>query len=56
VIDGNTSTVLATIPVGITPDGLAIDGSGRVYVVNSNSNSVSIIQDGAGLAQRSSQP
>ncbi len=46
VIDGASNAVIATIPVGVTPDGLAVDGAGRVYVVNSNSNSVSIIQDG----------
>ena len=34
-----------TTPVGITPDGLAVDPlTGRVYISNSNSNSVSIIE------------
>jgi YVTN family beta-propeller protein len=45
VIDGATNTVTATLPVGLVPDGIAVNpATGRAYSVNSNSNSVSIIQ------------
>jgi YVTN family beta-propeller protein len=44
VIDGATNTVRKTVPVGVTPDGLAVDGlTGTAYIANSNSNSVSMI-------------
>jgi YVTN family beta-propeller protein len=44
VIDTATDTVIATIPVGISPFGVAVspDGS-KVYVTNISSNTVSII-------------
>jgi YVTN family beta-propeller protein len=44
VIDTATNTVIATIPVGTTPQGVAVtpDGS-KVYVANSDSNTVSVI-------------
>src|SRR5215831_9019994 len=44
VIDTATDTVSATIPVGLTPDGVAVspDGS-KVYVTNASSNTVSVI-------------
>jgi YVTN family beta-propeller protein len=44
VIDTATNTVIATIPVGVAPSGVAItpDGS-RVYVTNQNAASVSVI-------------
>ena len=47
VIDTATNTVIATIPVGSTPYGVAVtpDGS-KVYVTNFGSNTVSVI-DGA---------
>ena len=44
VVDADTDSVLATIPVGDSPERLAVapDGS-RVYVANTGSNSVSVI-------------
>jgi len=44
VIDTTTNAVVTTIPVGTYPHGVAVapDGS-HVYVANSNSNTVSII-------------
>ena len=44
VIDTATNTVVATIPVGVAPNGVAItpDGS-RAYVTNDDSDSVSVI-------------
>jgi len=44
VIDTKTNTVIATIPVGSEPRGVAAspDGS-RVYVTNRNSNNASVI-------------
>jgi YVTN family beta-propeller protein len=44
VIDTVTNTVSATIPVGLTPFGVAVspDGS-KVYVANISSNTVSVI-------------
>src|SRR6266849_4178391 len=44
VIDTATDTVIATIPVGLTPFGVAVspDGS-KVYVTNVSSNTVSVI-------------
>jgi uncharacterized repeat protein (TIGR01451 family) len=44
VIDTATLGILATIPVGSSPSGLAVSPNGtRVYVANRNSNSVSVI-------------
>jgi YVTN family beta-propeller protein len=44
VIDTATNTVIATIPVGSLPAGVAVtpDGS-KVYVANENGNNVSVI-------------
>src|SRR5712671_688732 len=44
VIDTATDTVIATIPVDLTPFGVAVspDGS-KVYVTNISSNTVSVI-------------
>ena len=44
VMDGATSTVTATIPVGSHPAGLAVDrGTHTAYVANANDNTVSVI-------------
>jgi len=44
VIDAAGNAVVATIPVGNVPYGIAVDPSGtRVYVANNGSNSVSVI-------------
>jgi YVTN family beta-propeller protein len=44
VIDTTTNTVIATIPVGTTPFGVAVSPDGSTaYVTNVNSNSVSVI-------------
>jgi YVTN family beta-propeller protein len=44
VIDAGTNTVIAAIPVGVTPTGLALTPDGRrLYVANANSRSVSVI-------------
>lgn len=44
VIDTATNTVIATVPVGGTPDGIAASPDGAiVYVANAGGNSVSII-------------
>ena len=45
VIDTATNTVVSTIPVGISPGGVAVtpDGS-KVYVTNFLSNTVSVIR------------
>jgi len=44
VIDGASSTVIATIPVGSAPRGVAVDaGANRVYVANSGGNEVMVI-------------
>ncbi len=44
VIDDATNTVTAIIPVGLNPQGIAVNPSGtRVYVVNRDDNSVSVI-------------
>src|SRR5205814_8582260 len=44
VIDTATNTVVATIPVGFRPFGVAITPDGtRAYVTNENSNTVSVI-------------
>src|SRR5258706_12629442 len=44
VMDTGTDTVIATIPVGVTPFGVAVtpDGS-KVYVANRSPNTVSVI-------------
>lgn len=44
VIDTQTNTVTATVPVGNSPDGVAVipDGT-KIYVTNSGSNTVSVI-------------
>jgi YVTN family beta-propeller protein len=45
VIDTATNTVVATIPVGIDPTGVAVTPDGtHVYVVNDNDNAVSGIR------------
>ena len=47
VIDGGTNTVVATVPVGTWPDGVAVNPTtNRIYVANCDSNNVSVI-DGA---------
>src|SRR5258706_14440019 len=44
VIDTTTNTVSATIPVGVTPFGVAASPNGsQVYVTNAFSNTVSVI-------------
>jgi len=44
VIDTATDAVSATIPVGLTPDGVAVSpGGSKVYVTNASSNTVSVI-------------
>jgi YVTN family beta-propeller protein len=44
VIDTATNTVVATIPVGVGPDGAAITPDGtRAYVTNDDSDTVSVI-------------
>lgn len=44
VIDGSTNAVVATVPVGQTPSGIAFDPSdGDIYVANSASDTVSVI-------------
>jgi len=48
VIDGASSSVIATIPVGSTPHGIAVDAAAnRVYVANSGSNEVTVIDGGS---------
>src|SRR6266566_730045 len=43
VIDTSTNTVVATIPVGIIPEAIAITPDGtRAYVANAGSNTVSV--------------
>lgn len=42
VIDPDTDTVIATIPVGIQPTGLAVVGT-KLYVANHMSNTISVI-------------
>ncbi len=53
VIDTSTNAVTATIPVGITPNNIAItpDGS-EVYVANSGSNNVSVIDTASNARDR----
>jgi YVTN family beta-propeller protein len=44
VIDAATNTVIATIPLGYMPGGVAVSADGtRIYVVNSDNNTVSVI-------------
>src|SRR5438270_468762 len=44
VIDTATNTVVATVPVGVTPGGVAITPNGAfAYVTNENSSTVSVI-------------
>src|SRR5262249_12119613 len=44
VIDTSNNTVLATVPVGNSPFGVAVERAGtRVYVTNGNDDSVSVI-------------
>ena len=45
VLDGSTNTVLATVPVGTEPDGIAVNPTtNRVYVANFGDDTVSVIQ------------
>src|SRR5258706_16261865 len=50
VIDTATDTVIAAIPVGLTPFGVAVspDGS-KVYITNQSSNTVSVIDTAANM-------
>jgi YVTN family beta-propeller protein len=44
VIDTSSNAVVATVPVGNGPSGVAVNSSGtRVYVANTNSNTISVI-------------
>ena len=44
VIDTATNTVIATVPVGFTPEGVAITPNGAfAYVANFNNNTLSVI-------------
>jgi YVTN family beta-propeller protein len=48
VIDMASNTVTATIPVGVNPQGLAVNPAGtRAYVANMDSNDVSVIDTGS---------
>jgi YVTN family beta-propeller protein len=45
VIDGSTHTVTTTVPVGDSPDAVAVDpGTHIVYVTNYASRAVSVIK------------
>jgi YVTN family beta-propeller protein len=45
--DATTGDVLATIPVGLAPAGIAVpEGSGKVYVAGESSDTVSVISKG----------
>jgi len=47
VIDTTTNTVIATIPVGLFPTGVAVTpDASRVYITNQDSDSVSVIDTG----------
>jgi YVTN family beta-propeller protein len=43
VINPATNTVIATIGVGDTPDGLAVSPTGDIYVTDQESGTVSVI-------------
>ena len=43
VINTTGNTLVATIPVGLTPQGVATNSAGQVYVANSGSNTVSVV-------------
>jgi DNA-binding beta-propeller fold protein YncE len=44
VISGRTNTVVATIRVGLTPDGVAVNPkTGTIYAANSDDSTVSVI-------------
>ena len=44
VINGTTNTIVATIPMGIGPNGIAYNqNSGDIYVANSINGTISII-------------
>jgi YVTN family beta-propeller protein len=44
VIDTATNTVIATVPVGVDPKGIAVTQDGKnIYVANSGSNTISVI-------------
>src|SRR5262249_27738840 len=44
VIDGATSAVIATVPVGPSPNGVAVNpGANRIYATNVGGNSVPVI-------------
>ena len=46
VIDGGTNARIATLPVGASPFGLAVDSSlGKAYVANRASNDVTAVPD-----------
>ncbi len=46
VISDTNNTVVATVAVGASPNGVTYDsGTGEVFVANSNSNNVSVISD-----------
>ena len=46
VVDGATSTVTATIGVGLQPTGMGIDpATGSVYIANHGDDSVSVIDE-----------
>ena len=49
VISGTTDTVIATLPTGLSPFGAAVDSvMRRVFVVNRDSNDLSVFFDGFG--------
>jgi len=44
VIDGNTNSVIATVSVGTSPEGVGVNPlTNGIYVANFNSNNVSVI-------------
>ncbi len=48
VIDTATNTVVATVPVGVSPIGVAVNPAGTfAYVANTTSNNVSVIDTGS---------
>src|SRR4051794_20532224 len=47
VIDGSTYTVVATVPVGTSPAGVAVSPDGRyVYIAETEANAVSVMDTG----------